>query len=321
MAFTEALKIRIRQKAHYCCCLCHRLEIEIHHIIPQAEGGLDDDDNAAPLCASCHETYGANPQKRKFIREARDHWYEVCANRFKADPDGLAEIRRALENLATKDEIQGLRREILGPVREGNSTSGTLSSSIAKLAIRGQRPTGKSASGLLNYELRSDPHNLGVEVWIWKNAREDAFKLCDTEGWGNFRIYFSPNDRFILVEDGGSSMGIHLRLFTRIEVKEGPFFTEKESANIEDKAENFLLERAGLPPGPILDHRYAHCWYWSENSCAILFHISGHGVIESQAYRISSLCVYDLESDQVALDLARMNPKPVTRSRSNENSH
>ena len=173
----------------------------------------------------------------------------------------------------------------------------------------------------MNYELRGDPHNLGVEVWIWEDAREDAFKLCDTEGWGNFRIYFSPNDRFILVEDGGSSMGIHLRLFTRVAVKEGPLFTEKESANIEDKAGNFLLNRSGLPTGPILDHRYAHYWYWSENSCAALFHISGHGVIESRAYRISSLCVYDLESDEVTLDLARMNPKPITPTRSNENSH
>src|SRR5205823_4591497 len=115
------------------------------------------------------------------------------------------------------------------------------------------------------------------------------------EGWGNFRIYFAPNNRFIIVEDGGSSMGVHLRLFTQIETKEGQLFVEKENANIEDKAERFLLVRAGLPPCPILDHRYTHCWFWSDDSGAILFHISGHGVFEAQGYRISSICVYDLE--------------------------
>jgi len=42
--------------------------VEVHHIISQEEGGSDREENAAPLCPSCHETYGANPQKRKFIK-------------------------------------------------------------------------------------------------------------------------------------------------------------------------------------------------------------------------------------------------------------
>jgi 5-methylcytosine-specific restriction endonuclease McrA len=52
--------------------------VEVHHIIPQEEGGSDREENAAPLCLSCHETYGASSQKREFIREARDLWYEIC---------------------------------------------------------------------------------------------------------------------------------------------------------------------------------------------------------------------------------------------------
>lgn len=313
MAFTEALKIRIRQKAHYCCCLCHHLEVEVHHIVPQSEGGADGEDNAAPLCASCHETYGANRQKRKFIREARDHWYDVCRDRFKSDPDGLAEIRRALEKLATRDEVYGLRDEILRPIRVQGSTDERSSSPNTKLNIRDQKPAGTSPSGLLNFELRGDPHNLGVEVWIWENTPESAFKLCDTEGWGNFRLSFSPNENFIIIEDGGSSMGIHLRLFARVEKNPGKPFLERETADIEDKAERLALAQTGLPAQPILDHRYTHLWVWSEDSSAVLIHMSGHGVLKAQGYRIQLICIYDLEADEVTLDLTRMNANAVSR--------
>ncbi|QWR76243.1 HNH endonuclease [Candidatus Magnetomonas plexicatena] len=99
MPFNEALKIKIRKKAHLACCLCKSMGVEVHHIIPQEEGGADTEDNAAPLCPSCHETYGANSQKRKFIREARDLWYEICEKRFAADPHRLDDMQRLLENI------------------------------------------------------------------------------------------------------------------------------------------------------------------------------------------------------------------------------
>jgi hypothetical protein len=90
MAFSEATKLIAKQKSFFCCCLCRALGVEVHHIIPQAEGGSDEQDNAAPLCPSCHETYGANPTKRKFIREVRDFWYELCAKRYKNEVGPLA---------------------------------------------------------------------------------------------------------------------------------------------------------------------------------------------------------------------------------------
>src|SRR5437016_1760860 len=42
---------------------------------PQAQGGSDDIDNAAPLCQNCHARFGANPEKRTEIRLMRDWWY------------------------------------------------------------------------------------------------------------------------------------------------------------------------------------------------------------------------------------------------------
>ena len=99
MAFPEALKARIRQRAHLACCLCKSMGVEVHHIIPGDENGPDTEDNAAPLCPSCHEIYGANPQKRKLIREARDLWYEICERRYALDPGRLADIERVLKTI------------------------------------------------------------------------------------------------------------------------------------------------------------------------------------------------------------------------------
>jgi len=106
--FSEATKVAVRRKAHLRCCVCHDIGVEVHHIVPQAEAGSDDAENAAPLCPSCHERYGANPVKRKFIREARDVWYEICERRFTEDPQRLEDIRRTLANVATKEDLEQL---------------------------------------------------------------------------------------------------------------------------------------------------------------------------------------------------------------------
>jgi HNH endonuclease len=108
MAFPENIKLEAQRAAHFHCCLCRALGVEIHHIVPQAEGGPDDFDNAAPLCPSCHETYGANPVKRKFIREARDLWYEICATRYAGDQTSLGEIRARLDSMATREDLHNL---------------------------------------------------------------------------------------------------------------------------------------------------------------------------------------------------------------------
>ena len=81
--FTEALKKKIRDRSDLRCCIagCHKPDIDIHHIIPRADGGENTEDNAAPLCAGCHRTYGGDPRKRKMIREHREGWYKTVAGR------------------------------------------------------------------------------------------------------------------------------------------------------------------------------------------------------------------------------------------------
>lgn len=113
MAFNEALKIKIKKKAHFTCCLCKAIGVEVHHIISKEEGGADTEDNAAPLCPSCHEVYGANPQKRKFIRDTRDFWYEICEKRYASDSDRFDEIKTLLEKTVSYDDLQDLKEELL----------------------------------------------------------------------------------------------------------------------------------------------------------------------------------------------------------------
>lgn len=55
MAFSEKVKKQAREKACFRCVICHRPFVEVHHILPQAEDGADTLENAAPLCAECHD--------------------------------------------------------------------------------------------------------------------------------------------------------------------------------------------------------------------------------------------------------------------------
>ena len=83
MVFSDKIKVEAKSKSYYMCCLCRELKfLEVHHIIPQKENGSDALDNAVALCADCHGTYDGNPQKRKYLREMRDFWYEHCERTF-----------------------------------------------------------------------------------------------------------------------------------------------------------------------------------------------------------------------------------------------
>lgn len=132
MAFSEATKSSVKKRAHFACCLCHGVGIELHHIIPQAEDGPDTEDNAAPLCPSCHETYGGNPTKRKFIREARDFWYDVCASRYASDANRLDSLQQMLQLLPTKADLEQIivRASALPTASHDSSPGNTVEDSL-----------------------------------------------------------------------------------------------------------------------------------------------------------------------------------------------
>lgn len=108
MAFKESLKLKVKRKAHFKCCICETFEfLHVHHIIPQEERGPDTIDNAAPLCTRCHDTYGGNPEKRKWIRERRDFWYEFCENKLHNDDiNKLEETYKIFEKMHSEHETR-----------------------------------------------------------------------------------------------------------------------------------------------------------------------------------------------------------------------
>lgn len=81
MPFSERIRNLAKHKSAHRCCVCHKPFVEVHHLIPQAEGGNDSLENAAPLCASCHDLYGGNPEKRKALRQLRDEWWTLMDER------------------------------------------------------------------------------------------------------------------------------------------------------------------------------------------------------------------------------------------------
>ena len=116
MPFAEVLKVSLRRRADMRCCLCHKLGVEIHHIVPEEENGPSIEENAAPLCPSCHETYGANPIKRKFVREARDNWYEVCKQRLSESQPGIEKLLQIASAGVTREDLAEFKDTMLAEI-------------------------------------------------------------------------------------------------------------------------------------------------------------------------------------------------------------
>ncbi len=102
MPFSESVKLEAKKRSAFRCCICQRPFVEIHHILPQEEGGPDTLENAAPLCASCHDLYGGNPDKRKTIKQMRDYWWGLMSKRelnltFEQELDEIAVVKEIVE--------------------------------------------------------------------------------------------------------------------------------------------------------------------------------------------------------------------------------
>lgn len=126
MPFPEAIKIKAWRLSHHSCCLCKAIGVEIHHIVPEEAGGPDTFDNAAPLCPSCHEAYGANPTKQKMISEARDLWYEICATRYSSDADRINDLARDIASLKTQFLLPNVAEVLASAVIDRLATEGVL---------------------------------------------------------------------------------------------------------------------------------------------------------------------------------------------------
>ncbi len=102
MPFSTDTKSRMFARCMRHCCLCRKqcgTNIEAAHIIDEAAGGSNDEQNGIPLCFDCHQEIGAyrdsHPKGNKFtpseLRSRRDKVYElVQAGQIRAEPSSAA---------------------------------------------------------------------------------------------------------------------------------------------------------------------------------------------------------------------------------------
>lgn len=99
MAFPEAAVAQLLADCKRHCCVCLKwcgTKIHLHHIIPGAQGGPDEIDNAIPVCLDCHaEVESRGNMGRQFtqaeLREHKRRWLEVC----REQPAALIQTNRA----------------------------------------------------------------------------------------------------------------------------------------------------------------------------------------------------------------------------------
>ena len=125
MPFSESIKLKVKERAHYKCCLCRKHWVShVHHIKPESKGGPNTEENAAPLCANCHDLYGGNPDKRKFIRENRDFWYSLCEKSSPPDIKMIDEIHEHLhKEVVTKADLDNALKPIYNIISQNLSPS------------------------------------------------------------------------------------------------------------------------------------------------------------------------------------------------------
>ena len=91
MPFSEKVKEDAMIACGRHCCICDKFcgnKMEVHHIIPQKDGGEDTFENAIPLCFDCHAEVGSynikHPKGVKFsqseLKRHRDKCYERYGN-------------------------------------------------------------------------------------------------------------------------------------------------------------------------------------------------------------------------------------------------
>lgn len=131
MPFPEKVKLAVRRHSHFRCCVCQTPYAEAHHIIPDGEGP-DTEDNAAPLCPNCHTQYGNDPKKRKWIRQARDWWYEVCDKRYTTSPEEIEQMRKQWDNAATKADVDEAVNQLTNVIQTIGAVPGRSAKEVAQ---------------------------------------------------------------------------------------------------------------------------------------------------------------------------------------------
>ncbi len=129
MGFPLDVREEVIVKSARRCCVCRRFKgvgIEVHHILPEAEGGASDLDNAIALCFDCHCSAGhynaKHPRGSKYrpseLRRHRDEW-QKAVKKAGIQPLGTGEFSgyyarhlTCLDTNAVRDLLQAKKDQI-----------------------------------------------------------------------------------------------------------------------------------------------------------------------------------------------------------------
>ena len=189
-------------------------------------------------------------------------------------------------------------------------------------AAWGQNLSGSSPSG--NIQWSDDGAN--VNIW-WSAKSNNRTVLCPSgSDYGYFNIKVSPDDYWLVVESGGSSMGDSVELRRRnVNVGDAVLFKTMAqcgvTADINNQAEAAFMKQNNIQGGQ-LDHRYVHVESWSRDSATMYVSLGGHsgGDVAGPGAKAPKISVtvawiglYDLGKHQfVDCDQAPCNPGKAT---------
>ena len=175
--------------------------------------------------------------------------------------------------------------------------------------------TDQSPSGAIladHFWLENGPQRLigRRQIWLrYANGRGQPRLLFEHERIAE--VLFSPDERWIAINDAPLSDLADVRLFRRVgDLK----YQEIEKSQPGGKCWA-LLDRASRPAiSGKLDHRYVNAIRWSPDSRALLLKVQGHGSGDISVR--DWLCVFDVDREQASTELRLMNRGAVYDPRS-----
>jgi len=143
------------------------------------------------------------------------------------------------------------------------------------------------------------------QIWLRYSTSDNEPELL-YEYERDADLLFSPDERWIVVNDRLGSNVSEVRLFKQIR---GLKYAEEEQAHVTEKAWRFLATHYGLPKVPEMFHRYSQVIRWAPDSRAFMVVLCGHEDIDQRVDPWT--CVFDLRSFEPSLDLSLMNRDAV----------
>jgi len=116
VGFSKAIREQVLVDAARHCSVCHRFKaigVEVHHIMPRSEGGLDTEDNAIALCLDCHLAAGhynpKHPKGKKYspeeLQKHKAAWIQTVAHGSIQVPVSADELSVIFRHVVTSDRL------------------------------------------------------------------------------------------------------------------------------------------------------------------------------------------------------------------------